>query len=74
MTDQQNNVPPRRLAFIIDEEVVEVLHTDDRLAAILLSDPLAVDVTDSVPNDIIRELVGKLYNKKTQEFTDKPQA
>jgi hypothetical protein len=38
-------VPPNKIAFIIDGEVVDVLHTDDRLAAIFLSDPEVVDVT-----------------------------
>ena len=38
-------LPPNKIAFIIDGEVVDVLHTDDRLAAIFLSDPQVVDVT-----------------------------
>jgi hypothetical protein len=73
MTEQQNNIPPRKLALIIDGEVVEVLHTDERLAAIFLSEPLVIDVSDSVPDAVIRELIGKLYSPDTKEFTDKPQ-
>jgi hypothetical protein len=74
MTEQeQNMLPPRRLALIIDEEVVEVLHTDERLAAIFLSEPLVLDVSESVSDANIRELIGKAYNAETKEFTDKPQ-
>lgn len=40
-----NDMPPHKIAFIIDGEVVDVLHTDERLAAIFLSDPQVVDVT-----------------------------
>lgn len=43
-------VPPNKIAFIIDGEVVDVLHTDDRLAAIFLSDPEVVDVTEVYRN------------------------
>lgn len=72
MTEQQpNSLPPRRLALIIDEEVVEVLHTDERLAAIFLSEPLIIDVSDSVPDAIIRELIGKKYDSVNKEFKDK---
>jgi hypothetical protein len=44
------NVPPNKIAFIIDGEVVDVLHTDDRLAAIFLSDPQVIDVTSIYVN------------------------
>jgi hypothetical protein len=30
------NMPPNKVAFIIDNEVVDIIHTDDRLAAIFL--------------------------------------
>jgi hypothetical protein len=73
MTEQQNNVPPRKLALIIDGEVIEVLHTDERLAAIFLSEPLVIDVSDYVTDSTTRELVGKLYSPDTKEFTDKSQ-
>lgn len=33
----------RMLAFIIDGEVAEILQTDDKLAAIFLSNPKAVE-------------------------------
>jgi len=37
------------LAFVIDGEVVQVMGTDERLAAILLSEPIIVDVTGVDP-------------------------
>jgi hypothetical protein len=48
MSDQtnQNKVPSNKLAYIIDGKVLDVLHTDDRLSAIMLSEPIIVDVTD----------------------------
>lgn len=36
---------PVKLAFIIDNKVVDIIHTDERFAAIFLSDPLILDVT-----------------------------
>lgn len=45
MTEQQP-IPPVKLAFVLDGKVQDVLHTDDRLAAIFLSEPIIVDVTE----------------------------
>lgn len=39
-------LPPNKIAFILDGKVQDVFHTDDRLAAILLSNPTIVDVTE----------------------------
>jgi len=44
MTDQPE-IPPVRLAFVLDGVVQDIINTDERLAAILLSEPLVVDVT-----------------------------
>lgn len=35
----------RSIAFVIDGEIVDVLNTDTRFAAILLSNPVTVDIT-----------------------------
>lgn len=43
-TEQQ--MPPMKIAFVLDGTVVDVLHTDERLAAIFLSGPTIVDVTE----------------------------
>ena len=42
---QAQNTPPIKLAFILDNTVVDVIHTDERFAAIWLSNPVVVDVT-----------------------------
>ena len=55
------------LAFVIDGEVVQIMGTDERLAAILLSDPIIVDVTNIDPALII----GKNYDVTTNSFRDK---
>jgi hypothetical protein len=38
-------LPPVKLAFILDGTVVDIIHTDERFAAIFLSNPLVLDVT-----------------------------
>ena len=43
-TDQPG-LPPHKVAFIIDGKVQDVLHTDARLAALLLSNPVVLDVS-----------------------------
>ena len=45
---EQPPLPPVKLAFIIDGKVLDVLHTDDRLAAIFLSEPLILDVSEKM--------------------------
>lgn len=34
------------IAFIIDEEIVSILNTDERMAAVLLSNPIILDITE----------------------------
>ena len=65
----ENNVPYIKLALIIDGEVVDILHTQDRLAAILLSNPTVVDITD-VKNDSNSEIYpGWTYDSTDYTFT-----
>ncbi len=52
------------LAFVIDGEVVDTLHVHEHLGAVLLSDPLIIDVTDK-HNQIH---IGSKYNTETGEF------
>ena len=40
-----------KLAFILDNEVVDILHTDDRLAAIFLSNPKVIDITEKIKTE-----------------------
>ena len=56
------NLPPVKIAFVIDGVVADVLHTDDRLAAIFLSQPTVVDVTDWVEANPNKDLVHAKYD------------
>jgi len=40
---------PVKVAFIIDNKVVDVIHTDTRLGAIFLSNPTTIDITEMSP-------------------------
>jgi hypothetical protein len=61
------NLPPVQIAFVIEGEIADILHTDERLAAIFTSEPLMLDITDRASRDGIA--VGHLYNYETGEFT-----
>jgi len=41
----QPQLPANKIAFILDGKVLDVLHVDGRLAAILLSEPQIADAT-----------------------------
>jgi hypothetical protein len=61
-------LPPIKVAFVIDGELVDVLHTDERLGAIFLSEPTILDLTDTY--DEKNPLpVGSLYDATTNTFT-----
>jgi hypothetical protein len=45
---EETTLPPVKIAFVIDGEVIEILHTDERLAAIFLSQPTIVDITERI--------------------------
>lgn len=61
---------PVQLALIINDKVVDVLHTDERLSAIFLSNPTMIDVSDwySDPENVNKNLVDASYNQETQGF------
>jgi hypothetical protein len=61
---------PVQLALIINNKVVDVLHTDERLSAIFLSNPTMLDVSAwySDPENVNKNLVDASYNQETQEF------
>lgn len=59
---QEANLPPIKIAFVIDGAVVDVLHTDARLAAIFLSEPKIIDVTDKFEEGW-PVAVGAIYNE-----------
>jgi len=71
MTDEvQIDLPRAKVAFVIDGEVVDILHTDERLAAIFLSEPVILDVSDKfVVGEVPGVWVGDTYDDKTKTFT-----
>lgn len=64
----QENLPPVKVAFIIDNEVVDVLHTDERLGAIFLSNPLILNVTDIYSSDPNSIRPGMIYNPENNTY------
>lgn len=64
---EENKLPPIKIAFVLDGEVADVLHTDERLGAIFLSNPLILDVTDKFTEEN-SVLIGAKYNADTNEF------
>lgn len=56
-------LPPIKLAFILDGRIQEILNTDSRLAAIFLSQPIVVDIS----NQNVAML--STYDEQTQTFT-----
>lgn len=69
MTTAPQNVPPIKIAFVIDNEVLDILHTDERLAAILLSNPVIIDVTDNLYENGGKVQLGSTYDPDTKEFS-----
>jgi hypothetical protein len=70
---QRPELPPVKIAFVIDGEVVDILHTDERLGAIFTSNPIIRNVTGNLHTDeggIVS--VGALYNAETDTFSPKP--
>lgn len=50
---QVNELPPVKIAIVIDDMIVETINTDNRIASMLLSNPTFVDLGDF--NGIIGE-------------------
>lgn len=57
-----------KIAFVIDDEVVDVIACDSRLAAIFLSDPTVVDVSEMKEQV---DLMGMNFDKETGAFSRK---
>lgn len=64
------DTPPIKLAFILDNEVADILHTDERLSAIFLSNPLVLDITEKLSQNISSVRPGMKYNVETDEYFD----
>lgn len=66
---ENQELPPVKIAFVLDGKVVDILHTDNRLAAIFLSEPLMVEVTDLVDDPANFTYVGAKYDPETGTFS-----
>jgi hypothetical protein len=60
------DLPPIKVAFVIDNIVVDILHTDQRMADIFLGNPIMLDITSSTEN--IQS--GWNYNPETGQFSE----
>ena len=69
MTEEQS-LPPKKIVFIIDGEVVDILHTDERLSAIFLSQPLILDITEEMSDNPNYIIPGATYDYETKTFTN----
>lgn len=65
----QVELPPIKLAFVIDGEVADILHTDERLRAIFLSNPKIIDISEKMLNGHIVG-PGYVYDENTDTFSD----
>lgn len=59
-------MPPIKVAFVIDNTIVDILHTDRRLADIFLSNAVILDITSSTEN----VEAGWIYNSETGQFSN----
>jgi len=64
--EEMLNLVPKKIAFVVDNAVVDVLHTDERLAAIFLSKPLVLDITETYEES--QPKPGYIYYEDTQTF------
>ena len=55
-----------QLAYVIDGEVVELFRVDERLASIITSNPIIVDITNT--ENVVRP--GMKYDEKTKQFSE----
>ena len=73
MTEHSHDyLPANKLAMVIDGEVVDILHLDNRIAAILLSEPKIIDISELYAADNNSVRVGSKYDEETKEFTNTP--
>ena len=61
---QDGRFPYCSLAFVIDGEIVQIMSTDERMAAILLSNPDIVDITGE-PHEMVKS---ETYDVTTKTF------
>jgi hypothetical protein len=59
-----------KIAIILDNEVVQILNADDQFSALLLSNPVILDVTDIWEIEPI--VIGTQYNPETNQLVLRP--
>jgi hypothetical protein len=69
MTENIPPMPDNKIAFIIDDKVVDIIYAHDRLAAVLLSEPTIVDIKDVKADDNSDVHMDYTYDSKTKKFT-----
>ena len=57
-----------KIALVIDSEVVDILYADERLASILLSNPLIIDIDEKLKTEKI--VVGYFYDADSDTFVE----
>lgn len=56
------------IAFIVNDEVVDIIYTDERLSAMFMSDPTVVDITHLMSNPLLHPATGWAYDEENQAF------
>ena len=69
MTDNTPPLPDNKIAFVIDGKVVDIIYAHDRLAAVLLSDPIIVDIMGVKASDNSDVHMDYTYNSTTNTFS-----
>jgi len=65
-TETPRVIPPNIVAYVLDNEVVQTIHLDERMAAIVLSEPLVIDVTELGKQGVRN---GDIYDPETGTFS-----
>ena len=65
-TEPTKVLPPNIVAYVIDNTVVQTIFVDDRMAAIVLSEPLVLNITDRGVNTVLQ---GDIYDPETKTFS-----
>jgi len=64
-TEAPRVMPPNIVAYVLDNKVVQTIHLDDRMAAIVLSEPLVINITDRGIGAVKN---GDVYDPETDAF------
>jgi hypothetical protein len=65
-TETPRVLPPNIVAYVIDNQVVQIIHVDERMAAVVLSEPLVIDVTELGKQGVRN---GDIYDPETGTFS-----